>query len=209
MIKRLWEYLCRYETSWFPVIQIVGRDMYHGATYLTRFHLTPETRWGRLYLHRFHREDLDRDPHDHPFNFWTLPINQGYFEEVLEHAGACINTLHVPRFRWSHRPATHRHRIVLSDSGRWPLWTLVWRGPNVRDWGFWVYDERAIEICNRPHRSWVRWQSYVSTDRDTSTDTALDDICPGTIQRDHDGRQVPTLARPGWSKRGYSKPGQM
>jgi len=44
------------------------------------------------------------------------------------------------------RRATHRHRVVLIDGK--PAWTLVIRGPYVRDWGFFTY------------QGWQRWKEY-------------------------------------------------
>lgn len=125
------------------------------SPYLTRWTLL-ETKWGRLYLHQFHRGDAD-DLHDHPWNFWSVPIWPGYLEVT---PGRTIR-------RWplfpAFRPATWRHRVQLYKKpcprcygliscglsmeeicpvcarARWidrACWTLVWAGPYVRTWGF-------------------------------------------------------------------------
>lgn len=44
------------------------------------------------------------------------------------------------------RKATHRHRVVLVDGK--PAWSLVLRGPYVRDWGFFT------------SKGWQRWREY-------------------------------------------------
>lgn len=140
---------------WFPVMRIFGGPEGQGSRtcYLTRI-----TFGHRLYIHIFHREDLDRDPHDHPFEFWTFPVNQGYVERVFfpEAHSHCFRYVHVPRWRWSYRPAIHCHQITNSDSGRWPLITIVWRGHNVRRWGFWCYQKPIA-------RTWVHWKSYFAS----------------------------------------------
>jgi hypothetical protein len=122
------------------------------SPYLTRWTLL-SCRFGKIYLHRFHRSDSP-DHHDHPFAFASLILWRGYFEET--EAQSVISSVHDtyatghpvrhfayvlphPRKRvWPgmilFRKATHRHRVVLVN-GR-EAWTLVFRGPDVREWGF-------------------------------------------------------------------------
>lgn len=169
----LWHYLTRFETWWFPAIRIFGRDAHHDTIYLTRFFLTPATPWGQAYLHCFHREDLDRDPHDHPFNFWTMPFGRGYYEEVFEHVSDCLHEVYVPPWKFTLRPARHRHRILRAESGDFPLWTLVWRGPNVRKWGFWIHRVTGDSV-----RQFVPWKSYVHFGDGANT-IGEDTYCPG------------------------------
>jgi len=120
---------------------IYGRDGEHGTPYMTRIWF-----WG-LRLHIFHRPDLDEDCHDHPWDFWTLPLwpRHGYVEEVAEDsgwryhdrggerlaypAGAFTGVIPgskpayetrlqiVPAFRVSFRPATHCHRVLGAYTG--------------------------------------------------------------------------------------------
>lgn len=141
---------------WWPIVRIYGGPEGQRSTvYMTRVIWCPQTRFGAGYLHVFHREDVDRDPHDHPFDYWTLPINQGYWEHVYSPKN-CFRMVRVPAWRWSHRPAEHRHRVVRTETGRWPLVTIVWRGPGRRKWGFWV---RRFQ--GSPDRFWVYYRNYV------------------------------------------------
>ena len=134
-----------------------------GVLYLTRFFLTPYTRWGQLMLHRFAQGDYDRHTHDHPFDFWTFPFSS-YWEVVREDWGIEYHRV-VRSFRLHHRPAEFSHRVVSRvDVGvgiphdgepivplnqrKAPFWTLVWRGPRRRQWGFWT-DE-----------GWVHHEAY-------------------------------------------------
>lgn len=108
------------------------------------------TRWivGRLRLHKFHRPDGDKAPHDHPWDFWTFPL-VSYVEEVFDPQTGKTIVHVVERFKVHYRPAVHCHRIL----GKWsgldqrhgykgplptvgPIWTIVWTGPVIRKWGF-------------------------------------------------------------------------
>jgi len=187
---RVYYRLCSaYPARWYwPVVRIFGGSE-QSTVYMTRVLLTPMLRampWigfkgGQYYLHVFHREDLDRDPHDHPFDFWTLPINQGYMEDVYWPSGECFTFQRVPHLRWSFRPATHCHRVVGVDR-RWPLVTIVWRSPTKRRWGFWVHErEKVSERPTDPRRSWVHWKDYIYGGESANANVSgQDNLCPGT-----------------------------
>ena len=170
--------------------RIYGVDQEHDTIYLTRVHLTPMTRWGRLYLHIFHRGDADRDPHDHPFDFWTFSLTS-YWEMVMDDEGE-LEAQKVRRWRWTKREATHAHRVVgpvtrfkrntwrdgvsnrvheVTLGRRWFI-TIVWRGPTFRRWGFWVHEDHkyfgmaGLFMKTNPTtrggtRRWLPWRTYV------------------------------------------------
>lgn len=171
-----------YPARWYwPIVRIFGGPA-QDTCYMTRGILTPPTRRGQLYLHVFHREDLDRDPHDHPFDFWTLPLNKGYIEDVYSEGSECFLRVHVPRWRWSFRPAEHCHRVVETDDGRWPLVTLVWRGPSKRRWGFWVHTREALDATKR---RWVLWKDYIFGGESANANLPGRDVnCPGATRRE-------------------------
>lgn len=57
--------------------------------YLRRYYLTPDWwifRWlpVRIFLHHIVRDDDDRDPHDHPWKFWTFILWGAYRENILD-----------------------------------------------------------------------------------------------------------------------------
>jgi hypothetical protein len=85
----------------------------------------------KLRIHYFHRADLDPDPHDHPFGFWTFPL-KSYWEEVWYPNYTTPDIRRVPAFKWSYRPARHRHRILSRTL------TIVWRDLSKpeREWFF-------------------------------------------------------------------------
>lgn len=133
-----------------PVRRSVGPFGYNtifapdGTPYMTRFWI------GRLRLHIFHSGDLDADPHDHPWDFWTFPLTP-YVEEVTEAWQDYSNETYmtakrrqvVPAWRWTFRPATHCHRVL----GRFT-------GVVTDDFGF-DHDVSAGAANKLPHRQFV------------------------------------------------------
>lgn len=164
-MKRLLTWLGR--IGWAELIY--GQARAEGRTlYLARLPLTPMTPWGQLLWHVFYRGDEDPDPHDHPWDFWTRPLWQGYWEEVMDHDGT-LRLNHVPKGRWSFRSWAYTHRVLYPDHGvdgmfvlpitvmaeteearariaDWPLHTLVWKRPYRKGitWGFWVLGNNPI-----------------------------------------------------------------
>ena len=141
---------------WLGINTIYGANGDHDTPYMTRAWI------GRLRLHIFHRPDADPDCHDHPWDFWTLPLTP-YVEEVALPApwGGFLLTRQIVRaFRLHYRPATHCHRVLGPYTGRIlgpyeerKVVTLVWRGREARSWGF--LKNRNGEWC------WTPWKEYV------------------------------------------------
>lgn len=183
MSSKLYEWYCRqcsyYPPRWYwPIIRIFGglAGAESGTCYLTRVLLSPAipaqpSGIYQLYLHVFHREDMDRDPHDHPFPFWTFPLFQGYTEVVYDHERSCFTTVRVRPWRWTGRAPTHTHRIISCDRG-WPLVTIVLRGPHERAWGFWVHAKETAK------RVFIPWKSYVNDGVGANVE-GHDEVCPG------------------------------
>lgn len=104
-----------------------------GIDYLTRWTISHTF---RLYVHRFRRSDIDV-PHDHPWNYLSIILWGGYFEQTPDD----------PYFSWKppgsilYHKAEWIHRVILKQDieGFWPpvnAWTLVWLGCKRRKWGF-------------------------------------------------------------------------
>jgi|SRR6478736_2172133 len=108
--------------------------------YLRRHRLI-QTPWFALFLHHIHQPDHDPDPHDHPFNFWSLVVRGGY-DEVL----------HTERREGALRPAVKKthgwlsfHKMSKQDAHRIisikpDTWTLVFVGKRTKSWGYWTED---------------------------------------------------------------------
>lgn len=105
-----------------------------------------------VYLHVMYRPDRDRCHHDHPWPFTTLVLWGGYHEEIT-HTQYSLS--HPKRFsqRWNRagmirrNPATHTHRVSHLPAGR--AYTLVFRGPKARTWGF-------LSAAG----NWIRWTVF-------------------------------------------------
>ncbi len=130
---------------WFTFSRISGRQ---SSPYLTRI-----TVGERFRIHWFHREDLDPDPHDHSYGFWTFPLKP-YLEEVhTDDLDIPPRLQIVPAFKWSYRPAEYRHRVLSKTL------TLVWRD------------------LSQPERDWffyrngfpIPWQTYLKLSPDAPT----------------------------------------
>lgn len=149
------------------VITGVGEDK--DTPYLTRYflfrrrgpttegmeHDGPPPKWG-LYLHHFHRGDLDRELHNHPWAWaYSLVLKNGYSEE---RRGAAHGNRFYPRcaFPGCCDKVTRRivrpwtlNRISANDFHRVDLpfgeaWTLFLVGPVVQSWGFWDRNTRVF-----------------------------------------------------------------
>lgn len=118
----------------------------------------------------FHRGDEDRDPHDHPWDFWTFPL-RGYYEEHWEPDRVSQCWTHsirwVAPFRWHWRSAEHLHRVLGPNPRYEPdhparILTLVRVGQRRRKWTFSVEDSDA-----RYGRANIPWQRYLCMPEDT------------------------------------------
>lgn len=184
MLKRLLTFL-----GWLGWAELIYGSGRRGerTLYLARLPLTPMTRWGQLLWHVFYRGDEDPDPHDHPWDFWTMPLGQGYYEEVMEHDGT-IRLNRVRAWHWHFRSWAYTHRVLYpehSDGGFgrlvdshsgiqapyrgtnacWPLFTLVFRrNYNGRPWGFWVKSNNPV----LEHIGWNIQSNPCTSMRDTN-----------------------------------------
>lgn len=89
----------------------------------------------RLNLHQWLRSDDDRALHDHRGDSYSVILRGGYFE-VTSHAWEPRKAKWYGPGSIVFRKADQPHRVELKpDSG--PVWTLWYRGPFYREWGFW------------------------------------------------------------------------
>ena len=98
--------------------------------YLIRWRL--ETPWFSVRLHHWLAPDDERFFHDHPWDFLTFVLRGAYTD-----AGPTgLQYLKAPVVQY--RAAEHRHTVYPDKGG---AWTLVFTGPKIRQWGFWVGDK--------------------------------------------------------------------
>ena len=139
--------------------------------------------WFGVYLHKLCRSDYDRALHDHPWGFWSFVL-WGSYDEVFDASRleGFERTETTRRARWSlaYRPATWRHRVIISE-GR-PAWTLLLVEPRSRPWGFWVRQGAAAGSAIVSLVTWCHWRHF-----DTSRNICADD--PVWPDRDGEGDQ--------------------
>lgn len=99
-----------------------------GELYMTRIYLVRFSNGAQLMINYFHRSDEDRELHDHPWDFKSIILWRGYHEH---HPGGIITTYPGMFLK---RAAQWRHRVVLKNGKS--ACTLVFTGPDVRQWGF-------------------------------------------------------------------------
>jgi hypothetical protein len=124
------------------------------SPYLDRLRLVQTPLFG-VFLHRIHLPDLDHDPHDHPWAFWSLILSGGYVEQVWAGKNPGwrhdVHSLRFHRRRGSlHKMPVNRAHKITEVEGE--LWTLVITGRRCRNWGFWTMDGP------------VPWRDYLGDD---------------------------------------------
>jgi hypothetical protein len=119
------------------------------SPYLVRYTLF-ECKYFQVCLHVFFRSD-HTEHHDHPWNFLSIVLWRGYYEETVE----VVKWLgfwerKIQKRVWPgmflFRKATHRHRVVLANGKK--AVTLVIMGKYRRTWGFFTKD------------GWKAWKQY-------------------------------------------------
>lgn len=126
------------------------------SPYLTRYTLLEFKNW-QLCLHIFHRSDSP-ELHDHPWNFYTLPLLHGY-REMVRYSETDMRLEEVKPWRLRFRPAEYAHRVILHSRFRvddnYQLHvtkkkavTLVLMTKRRREWGFFT------------KVGWTKWRQY-------------------------------------------------
>lgn len=124
--------------KFFRTETITGPD---GTPYLTRYHILNNKKWWsfsrKLYIHNILRSDFDRDPHCHPWNFVSILLKGSYkeYNRIETKFGEEIIETEWPRLSVVQHNAADAHRLELENG---PVWTLVFVGPKIRDWGFYT-----------------------------------------------------------------------
>lgn len=131
--------LLKWVASGKPYFLIQG---YEGSPYLLRILL-----WGcmhgderdngrtskfSVYLHHFYRHDLDKELHNHPWNFSISIILKGSYEEERFKKGKVIKRVLHP-FSINIFRKNDFHRITKLNG---EVWTFFIAGSKTQDWGF-------------------------------------------------------------------------
>ena len=125
--------------------KLLGRSDIHfnDDIYMRRWRII-HTRYFGIRVHNIMRSDMDVELHDHPFTFVSFILRGGYFEITPDG----LRTWYGPGSLVV-RSGAALHRLELDR----PAWTLVFRGPMTRVWGFltssgWVPWSKFVVECN-------------------------------------------------------------
>lgn len=144
-----------------------------GSVYLKRYYIFfngkkdnleegPKQFSFNVFLHHIVRSDNDRELHDHPWNFTSIILKGGYWEETFfsfrndKPKDRIVNTDYPStKKKWigpssiNSKKATDFHRLEMGDKAN-GTWTLFFRGKKQRKWGFWTKD------------GWVDFETYLN-----------------------------------------------
>jgi len=148
------------------VFRIVGTSADPDDLLLIRYFLF-RSKLFSIYIHRFMRSDRD-DPHDHPFDFVGYVVSKGYLERRYD---PCTTTFGESLFcpwaeyrepgTWAFRRAETVHAVFLDRQYKpdeyleAPL-TVIFRGPERREWGFWTQGDSG-----GGWKKWIKWTTYL------------------------------------------------
>lgn len=104
----------------------------------------------KLFSIRIHHWFFGDDPrhfHDHPWSFLGMVL-WGCYYDVTEKG---------EEYMWPgkifYRQATHKHTVKTDG-----CWTLIFTGPEVREWGFWIVNKsKTKEIWFKAKRYFIKY----------------------------------------------------
>ncbi len=123
------------------IFSFIVIDSEENGPYMVRYKVF-RCPWFKIFLHHILRSDEDLELHDHPWNFVSLILWEGYQEILQRHVEPSIRRVRggdVIRHR-----ATDAHRLILER----PAWTLVCVTGKKRTWGFYDLEDRWISYSD-------------------------------------------------------------
>lgn len=115
-----------------------------GILHFQRWRLV-KTPWFSICLHKLLESDSDAHLHSHPWNFASLILWGGYWEETPD---GTVKLFYAGRLNI--KEAHKYHRIALT---RYPTWTLVFTGKRKFDWGYDVNNKFVDNVTYRELKS--------------------------------------------------------
>ena len=155
---------------WDQQMELLGRrmvimDREGNEPYLIRYYMLFVDRNDNggfpfnIFIHKFIIGD-DADKHDHPWNFFTLILSGGYYEEyekIVEGRKITLTEFRYPGF-FQYVKSTHTHRVILPENKG--CWTLFIPFKKNREWGFWRTISNTSEIGEKK-KEWVPAKQYL------------------------------------------------
>ena len=117
----------------------------------------------QMVLHHWHRSDHDRALHDHSGDSWSY-ILEGRYAEVFSHRWESFHAENRMAGDICFRRGQTPHRVMLPPGYDGRVWTLWFRMPPRREWGFWCpkgWRHNSDYITNRDYYYYASKQSEV------------------------------------------------
>lgn len=107
-----------------------------------------ECKWFNIYIHYIARSDMDKHPHNHPWNFTSVVLKGGYVEKRTKSLWALTQPVQYKYIEFAlpymirEMKGFHTyHKIRLLK----PTYTLVFTGPRINDdWGYLVDGKHVV-----------------------------------------------------------------
>lgn len=109
--------------------------------------------WFRIYLHKICLPDYDEHQHTHPWNFISLILKGGYYEEWRNEP-----EWHITKSAYWTRGSLIHHKRSDSHSIKrmiGPVWTLVFSYGSYKPWGYRVWSEET-----NSNSKWIEANAY-------------------------------------------------
>lgn len=98
-----------------------------GELHFKRFAII-ETRWFAVYIHKIYKADKDPFVHNHPWNFFSIVLWGGYYEDTQWGSGGARDVFNI---NWGNRKYFHKIAAII-----WPTTTLFCTFGKKKPWGF-------------------------------------------------------------------------
>jgi hypothetical protein len=147
-------------TRLFNYRDIVKPENGKDTLYLRRFYIIRKGPF-KLFLHNIRRSDSDRHLHDHPWDFDSICLKNGYIEfyGLGSDGNQATKVRMFSPFNLFRNKAEHTHIVQLPcdffNIQYESTWTLVHTKKARRTWGFWV-DGKHVE-----------WRTYLGLPANT------------------------------------------
>ena len=156
-------------------------DRIENEPYLERYYVFLKDRpdWFpfNIFIHKFLKSDPD-DFHDHPWGFATLILAGGYWENIIVNEGTSdqkTQTIWRPPGYFHVVSAEYQHRVEVDPDK--PCWTLFIPFKRVREWGFFVSEDKTsamkkqselLPTKTQPETVWMSADDYLEMRRKDS-----------------------------------------
>ena len=137
--------------------------------YLDRYYVFLKNRKNFPFNITLHKVMVSDEPvlHDHPWNYATLILKGGYYENVPvynDSTGGVVGSTKVWRgpghFRFRKADDLHWLELAKDDNGKEiPCWSLFYMGKKEKEWGFLPFNQ-SDELAERGYK-WVHNETYL------------------------------------------------